>query len=145
MSALARLREDMKNAMRTWMSTPASGGEMVDMTDVVDTLTGGWWVEMKRSPSTRERHYVITTPSRPPSGIERLMDEARAARDDWVYSRADESVPPPMSVTMPDLLNQRVWWITGDKQAVRLDDMTPSHRVNLLAHLRRRAPGLQME
>lgn len=142
MSALERLREDMAQAVRAWQCTPAGGG-LVEAAAVIAVLTENWRVEMKLSPSTRERHYVITTPKRPANALEKLADEARAARDEWLYRCDDEDVPPPASVSTMDLLGQRVWWIDGLKRAVRLDDMEPSHRLNLLAFLKRNAERYQ--
>lgn len=140
MSALSRLREEMAETVRRWQFT--NTGDAVSVSDVVDVLVEGWRVEMKMLPATRERFYVITTPRRPASAMERLMDEAQDARREWLRND-DEAVPPPPSVTTMDLLEQRVWWITGDKNAVRLDDMSPQHRVNLLRFLRRNAMSYQ--
>lgn len=141
MSALDRLREEMAETVRRWQFTDTAG-DWVEVSAVVDVLIEGWRVEMKMIPATRERFYVITTPRRPASALEKLMDQAQDARLEWLRN-GDEAVPPPPSVTTLDLLNQRVWWITGDKNAVRLDDMSPAHRVNLLRFLRRNAMGYQ--
>lgn len=133
----------MTETVRRWQFTDTGGG-WVEVSAVVDALIEGWRVEMKMIPNTRERFYTITTPRRPASALERLMDDARDQRDEWLYRCDHESVPPPPSVTTRDLLTQRTWWITGDKSAVRLVDMSPEHRVNLLAYLRGRADQYQL-
>lgn len=141
MSAVQRLREEMAEAVRRWQFD--NPGDLVEVNEVVGALVEGWRVEMKMIPATRECFYVITTPRRPASAMERLMDEAQDARREWLRN-GDEVVPPPPSVTTMDLLDQRVWWITGDKNPVRLVDMSPRHRVNLLGFLQRRAGLYQM-
>lgn len=131
----------MAETVRRWQFTQTAG-DWVEVSAVVDALIEGWRVEMKMVPATRERFYVITTPRRPASALEALMDQAQDARLEWLRN-GDEAVPPPPSVTTRDLLGQQVWWMTGDKNAVRLDDMSPRHRVNLLGFLRRNAMSYQ--
>lgn len=44
-----------------------------------------------------------------------------------------------------DVLRQDKIWIAKDGRKLRLEEMEPGHRSNLLAYLRRRAPGLHLQ
>lgn len=50
-----------------------------------------------------------------------------------------EQGPPPRGVSILQLLEQRVWWQPRNEEPVKLNDMAPSHRANLLSFLRRNA------
>jgi hypothetical protein len=54
-----------------------------------------------------------------------------------------EDGPPPKRVGAIQLLEQDVWWITKDKRAVRIEEMSESHVNNLYAFLLRRADMLK--
>lgn len=105
----------------------------------------------------------ITTPWRPETGDERTEREARAAAFSWAwrarqfsYDPQDlgydggECPPPPERVGILQLLDQGLWWrarmeIGSDvTTAIRLEDMTHSHRLALLAFLRRNAPSYKL-
>lgn len=142
MDGLAQLRADMAEVGRLWVKNPHRNGEWLD--NFIVALTADWKVEKKRVRDGAQRYYEITTAHREPNPAEVESDAAHEARDEWLYRRGDSDAPPPSSVTTRDLLNQQVWWIAGDGRAIRLTEMTPDHRVNLLFHLRRWAPSLQI-
>lgn len=76
--------------------------------------------------------------------VRELTAEERAereARSRWIYG--DHSTPPPVDLSRGDLIRQATWWITKDKQVIRLEDMAPTHRANTLALLRRNATGFR--
>lgn len=81
--------------------------------------------------------WEIGTAPRELTADERTEREAQEARSSWVYG--DHSTPPPVGVRLGDLLRQSGWWITKDRQVLRLEDMAPTHRANTLAMLRRGA------
>lgn len=142
MGHLEQLRAEMVLAVRNWQ---LANDRYADLEKAVDLMTQGWTATKKTRHKGPERYYSITTPDREPTGPEKENDAAREARDEWLYRTDDESVPPPLSVTTRDLLNQRVWWIAAEQRVMRVADMTPEHRVNLLAHLNKRALGLQTD
>jgi hypothetical protein len=57
----------------------------------------------------------------------------------WDFTKYD---PVTDNVFGVDVLHQDKEWLTKDKRRLRLEDMTPSHRRNLLEFLRKRAFGL---
>lgn len=142
MGHLEQLQAEMMLVVRNWQLV---NGKPADLELAVRLMTAGWRATKKTRHKGPERFYEVITPDREPTGPERELDTAREARDEWVYRTHDESVPPPLSVTTRDLLDQKVWWIAAEQRVMRIDDMTPEHRVNLLAHLNKRALGLQMD
>jgi len=95
----------------------------------------------------------ITTAWRPETEDERTVREARMAAYCW----DEDDGPPVPGVTMSQILRQSTWWITRvpdrpgatghagialPKLAVRVEDMEHTHRLNLLAWLRKRAKRL---
>lgn len=81
--------------------------------------------------------WSVKTAPRPLNAEEQAgQDQVQTLRD-WL--RGDQQTAPPVTIGLEDLLDQSRWWVTKDKQAMRLRDMTPSHRANLLALLERNA------
>lgn len=139
---LEQLRAELIEAARPWVKDSLTARQWLN--NLVAMLTEDWQVEKQRVRGGPERFYTITTPWRPPTVLEVERDREREDRAEW-HRRGDDDVPPPPSMSMLEILDQRVWWITSDKQVMRVDDMTPEHRVHLLAHLKRRAPSLQLQ
>lgn len=67
--------------------------------------------------------------------------QARRARERaiWNWKNSDLSEPPPDGIGIDNLLDQVVWWVTKDGRALRIGEMTPSHRANLHALMIRNA------
>lgn len=84
--------------------------------------------------------WEVSTPPRELTDEESAERDARKVRSSWVYG--DHSTPPPVDLRRGDLIEQSTWWITKDKQVLRLEDMAPTHRANTLALLRRGAVKL---
>lgn len=109
-------------------------------------------------------HYLkVTLPHVPETDDERADREARTAAARWAWEARmfswdpqdpgydnSECPPPPERVGVSQLLDQGLWWRarmnpdSTDTQAIRLADMTHSHRMALLAFLRRNAPRYKM-
>jgi hypothetical protein len=85
--------------------------------------------------------FEIRTPFRELNADEVAERDRRRLAGRWVYG--DHKTPPPPGVSHMDLLRQNRWWITKDGRAMRLRDMAPSHRANLLAPLERQAVQLR--
>lgn len=67
--------------------------------------------------------------------------EAKRARDSAVYKwrLGSSDTPPPDGIRIDELLDQIAWWVTRDGRKVRIAEMEPSHRMNLLNLMRRNA------
>ena len=74
---------------------------------------------------------------RPATEEEQAAHDRRVAALEWPYSGRSE--PPPDGVRALDMLDQDQWWRTRDGATMRLEDMEPEHRANLIKLLRRRA------
>lgn len=106
---------------------------------VVGKITQDWRV--RRHETASGVSYTVETPVRPLTEAEqerqRAWRELAEARREWLDGEQD--TPPPASVTIFDLLDQGVWWRTGAGVNLRLVDMTPPHRSNLLEFMKRNA------
>jgi hypothetical protein len=102
------------------------------------------------SKATRGVVFEIETPFRPFTAEEKAAEDAKKAERvaywgkrhairAWLDSGPDINTPPPDGIGIDDLLDQVVWWVTKDKQAVRIGEMEPSHRLNLFNLMERNA------
>lgn len=92
--------------------------------------------------------YKISTAHRPLTVEERTaLDEQNARRKVvqaqrsamYRWELSDQSESPPDGTTIGTLLHHEVWWMTKDKRAIRITEMEPSHRANLLRLMLRNA------
>lgn len=92
--------------------------------------------------------YEISTAHRPLTDAERTALEESDARWKAVqeqrstlyrWERGDQESPPPDGTAIGTLLNYEVWWLTKDKRVIRIAEMEPSHRANLLRLMLRNA------
>lgn len=116
-----------------------------DVEPAVKALLADWRVQRHETASGVE--YTIKTPRRPLNQMEedrrRQWRELQQARREWLNSESAE--PPPPSVNALDLLGQTTWWRTRDSTVMRLTEMTPSHRSNLLEYMKKNSFGWQMK
>lgn len=89
--------------------------------------------------------FEILTAERSLNDAEREARERHQSRLGWLYGPNRYEGPPPADVRMWQLLEQRKWWRTADGQVLRLKEMEPSHRVNVLRMLWRQAESLHRE
>jgi hypothetical protein len=100
--------------------------------------------------ATRGVVFEIETPFRPFTADEQAAEDAKKAERDaywakrhairaWLDSGPDINTPPPDGIGVRDLLDQVVWWVTKDKRPMRIGEMEPSHRANLLRLMERQA------
>lgn len=68
---------------------------------------------------------------------QRKLEASSAERIAAYYWSVRLGTPPPLLVPNYRLLSQDVWWITGDKRVIKLQDMILPHKKNLLAYLLR--------
>lgn len=85
--------------------------------------------------------WSVKTAPRPLNEQEQAEQDQVQTLRDWL--RGDQQTEPPVTIGLEDLMDQSRWWVTKDKQVMRLRDMAPSHRANLLALLERNALGWQ--
>ncbi|NUT90827.1 MAG: hypothetical protein HOY78_02240 [Saccharothrix sp.] len=85
--------------------------------------------------------FEVITPFRELNADEAAERDRRRLASRWVYG--DHKTPPPPGVSVLDLLDQQKWWVTKDGKAMRLREMSPGHRANLLALLERKAVELR--
>lgn len=120
--------------------------------EMVDKFTAEWRVT-KGSPTSHEHplydgpemvRLAITTKPRELNAEELAERERWLARSTWKYSENKDEAEPPTDTNVLDLLDQRTWWITKDRQVMQVDDMAPSHRANTLGLLRRGANTLHL-
>lgn len=138
----------------------------VDTDDVriaIRDSTKNWKVTKARPTSRRDRvdvgpgdrdadapyltRWEITTPWRPLDEREQeVMDRQREAVE-WQYGGREKrrKVPPPPGVSILSLLEQAKWWQPGGRDPVKLKDMEPEYRANLLDWLWARAQGLHFQ
>ena len=81
--------------------------------------------------------WHVSLPVRELNAEERKVVNERDALREWL--QGDGKTPPPPQIRFEDLLEQDRWWVTRDKQVMRLKDMAPSHRANTLKMLERNA------
>lgn len=67
--------------------------------------------------------------------------DRRGAIYAWSLGPHDE--PPPPGTGFHQLKDQRTWWVTKEGAVLKLDEMSLSHRRNLLAFLERNAEALK--
>jgi hypothetical protein len=131
------------------------------------TVTEEWAVDRKDTQDRDDRaptppryghELVVTGPFVPETDQEIADREARAAARSWanqarLFSYDPQDLgwdlggcpPPPERVGVSQLLDQGLWWRarmnidSTETTAIRLEDMTHSHRLALLAFLRRNA------
>jgi hypothetical protein len=125
---------------------------------VIRRITDAWRVEREDSMSSIPGEegkvwgyeFEVTLPWRPESEQETEAREARWAAMVW----DPEDGPPMPGVTMLQLLRQDTWWMYHPKPywegsspllSVRVENMTHSHRMAVLAWLRSRANELHAQ
>lgn len=72
---------------------------------------------------------------------EAILNQVTALAD-WKYGKKPYKTAPPPEVSILDLLEQKRWWVTREKKALRIKDMDWDHRHNVLRILR--GKGLQL-
>lgn len=159
MSHLDDFRADLASALAHELGTALASVEQA-----VATITAEWAVE--RKDFHHGHRLIVTPPFIAESDTERIDREAARVWgiQAWVmdfdpmdaasgcYAVTDDDPgPPPIRVGVMQLLNQGLWWRMADPQgecgpgqrnptvAVRIADMEHSHRLSLLAFLRRNA------
>lgn len=141
-------RHELTSALVEQLQEARSPVEHEVIKAVVRRVTDGWTATVHHSASPDDPDVMgynlgLCLPWRRESDEEAAARKARWEAMVW----DSEAGPPPLGVSMLQLLRQDIWWQTRDAPyweggklvPVRIEDMDHNHRLNLLEWLRTRA------